>query len=68
MESGLRTSAPPGLGQRQPAQGIVQDGQRRFQIYTNDTGLQASIYAPIVVAYRNGSAVRLSDIARSSTA
>ena len=44
--------------------GIVQDGQRRFQIYTNDTGLQASIYAPIVVAYRNGSAVRLSDIAQ----
>jgi multidrug efflux pump len=44
--------------------GIVQDGQQRFQIYTNDTGLQASVYAPIVIAYRNGSAVRLSDIAQ----
>jgi multidrug efflux pump len=44
--------------------GIVQDGQRRFQIYTNDTGLQASVYAPMIVAYRNGAAVRLSDVAQ----
>jgi multidrug efflux pump len=44
--------------------GIVQDGARRFQVYTNDTGLQASNYGPIVVAYRNGSAVRLSDVAQ----
>jgi len=43
--------------------GIVQDSARRFQIYTNDTGLQASAFAPLVVAYRNGAAVRLSDIA-----
>jgi len=43
--------------------GIVQDGIRRFQIYTNDTGLQASVYAPLIIAYRDGSAVRLSDIA-----
>jgi multidrug efflux pump len=43
--------------------GIVQDGERRFQIYTNDTGLQASAYAPIIIAYRNGAPVRLSDIA-----
>jgi multidrug efflux pump len=43
--------------------GIVQDGQRRFQIYTNDTGLEAAAYAPLVIAYRNGAAVRLSDIA-----
>jgi multidrug efflux pump len=43
--------------------GIVQDGAQRFQIYTNDTGLQASAYAPIIIAYRNGAPVRLSDIA-----
>jgi len=43
--------------------GIVQDGERRLQIYTNDTGLQASVYAPIIIAYRNGAPVRLSDIA-----
>ncbi len=43
--------------------GVVQDGTRRFQIYTNDTGLEASAYAPLVIAYRAGAAVRLSDIA-----
>jgi multidrug efflux pump len=43
--------------------GIVQDSQTRFQIYTNDTGLQASAYAPVIIAYRNGAPVRLSDIA-----
>ncbi|HEY5072561.1 MAG TPA: efflux RND transporter permease subunit [Caulobacteraceae bacterium] len=44
--------------------GVVQDGQLRFQIYTNDTGLAAAAYAPLVIAYRNGDAVRLSDIAQ----
>ena len=43
--------------------GIVQDGERRLQIYTNDTGLQAAVYAPIIIAYRNGAPVRLSDVA-----
>ncbi len=44
--------------------GIVQDGHLRFQIYTNDTGLKAATFAPLVIAYRNGAAVRLSDIAQ----
>jgi len=43
--------------------GIVQDSNTRLQIYTNDTGLAAAAYAPVVVAYRNGAAVHLSDIA-----
>ncbi len=43
--------------------GIVQDGERRFQIYTNDNGVQAAFYAPLVIAYRKGAAVRLADIA-----
>ncbi len=43
--------------------GVVQDSARRFQIYTNDTGLKASVYAPLVIAYRKGAPVRLSDIA-----
>ena len=43
--------------------GLVQNGTLRFQIYTNDTALKASIYQPIVIAYRNGAPVRLSDIA-----
>ncbi|HEY5107097.1 MAG TPA: efflux RND transporter permease subunit [Caulobacteraceae bacterium] len=44
--------------------GVVQDGEQRFQIYTNDTGLTASAYAPLLIAYRKGRAVRLSDIAQ----
>ncbi len=43
--------------------GVIQDGERRFQIYTNDNGLQAAFYAPTVIAYRKGAAVRLADIA-----
>jgi len=43
--------------------GIVQDSNTKLQIYTNDNGLSAAAYAPVVVAYRNGAAVHLSDIA-----
>ncbi len=43
--------------------GVVQNDKLRFQIYTNDTGLTAAAYAPLLVAYRSGAAVRLSDIA-----
>ena len=43
--------------------GVVDDGQMRLQVYTNDAGSKAADYAPLLVAYRNGSAVRLSDIA-----
>jgi len=44
--------------------GVVQQNGLRYQIYTNDTGLAAADYAPLVIAYRNGNAVRLSDVAR----
>ncbi|HEV2363247.1 MAG TPA: efflux RND transporter permease subunit [Caulobacteraceae bacterium] len=44
--------------------GVVQNGVQSFQIYTNDTGLSAAWYAPLLVAYRNGQAVRLSDVAQ----
>ncbi len=43
--------------------GAIEDGARRFQLYTNDQARKAEEYAPLVVAYRNGSAVRLSDVA-----
>ena len=43
--------------------GIVQAGGRRLQIYTQTPGLRASDYAPMVVAWRNGAAVRLQDVA-----
>jgi multidrug efflux pump len=43
--------------------GVVQDGSQRLQIYSNDSGITAADYQPLVIAYRNGAAVRLSDIA-----
>ena len=46
--------------------GTIDDGNRRFQIYTNDQANVAADYAPLVIAYRNGAAVRLSDVAEVS--
>ena len=43
--------------------GIVSDGPQRLQIYTNDQGIVAADYRPLVIAWRNGSAVRLQDVA-----
>jgi len=43
--------------------GIVQDTAQRLQVYTNDSGVVAADYKPLVIAYRNGAAVRLSDVA-----
>ncbi|MBS0295105.1 MAG: efflux RND transporter permease subunit [Proteobacteria bacterium] len=43
--------------------GVIEGPERRWQIYTNDTGKVAADFAPLVVAFRNGSAVRLSDVA-----
>ena len=43
--------------------GDITDGNRRYQIYTNDQATKALDYAPLVIAYRNGAAVRLSDVA-----
>jgi len=43
--------------------GSVDDGNRHFQIYTNDQSTKPEDYRPLVVAYRNGAAVRLSDVA-----
>ena len=43
--------------------GTIDDGDRRYQIYTNDQAKAALDYAPLVIAYRNGAAVRLSDVA-----
>ncbi len=43
--------------------GAIEDGARRFQLYTNDQARKAAEYAPLIVAYRNGRAVRLTDVA-----
>jgi multidrug efflux pump len=42
--------------------GSVEDGDQHFQIYTNDQASHAAQYRPLVIAYRNGAAVRLSDL------
>jgi multidrug efflux pump len=43
--------------------GAIEEGGRRFQLYTNDQARQAADYRPLVIAYRNGGAVQLSDVA-----
>ena len=43
--------------------GTIDDGNSRYQIYTNDQSVKAADYSPLVIAYRNGAAVRLSDVA-----
>ncbi len=43
--------------------GAIEEGDNHFQIYDNDQASHAADYAPLVIAYRNGNAVRLSDVA-----
>jgi multidrug efflux pump len=43
--------------------GAIEQKDLHFQIYTNDQATTAADYLPLVVAYRNGAAVRLPDIA-----
>ncbi|HEY3814251.1 MAG TPA: efflux RND transporter permease subunit [Caulobacteraceae bacterium] len=43
--------------------GLIDGDQSRWQIYTNDQGRVAADFKGLIVAYRNGDAVRLSDIA-----
>jgi len=43
--------------------GAIEDGDLHFQLYTNDQASQAEQYRPLVIAYRNNAAVRLSDVA-----
>ncbi len=43
--------------------GAIEEGAHRYQLYTNDQASRASEYRPLVIAYRNGSAVQLADVA-----
>ncbi|KVC73216.1 multidrug efflux RND transporter permease subunit [Burkholderia ubonensis] len=43
--------------------GFVEDGGRQWQIGASDQAKQAADYLPLVVGFRNGAAVRLSDVA-----
>ena len=42
--------------------GDVEEGDRHWQIYANDQAQKARDYIPLIVTYRNGAAVRLSDL------
>src|SRR6266403_4839225 len=42
--------------------GTIEDENQRFQIYANDQARAADQYRSLVIAYRNGAAVRLSDV------
>lgn len=43
--------------------GYFNVGPQRYQLYTNDQAVDSAQYENLVVAYRNGQAVRLSDVA-----
>ncbi|MFL6415624.1 MAG: efflux RND transporter permease subunit, partial [Bryobacteraceae bacterium] len=45
------------------AKGSISDGTRNWLLNANDQLMRAAEYAPIIVRYRNGAAVRLSDVA-----
>ncbi|WP_213294800.1 efflux RND transporter permease subunit [Paraburkholderia sacchari] len=42
--------------------GDIEFGTRRYQLYTNDQASKASQYKDLVIAYRNGAGVKLSDV------
>ncbi|EPT8874587.1 multidrug efflux RND transporter permease subunit MdtC [Cronobacter dublinensis] len=44
-------------------QGAIEGAQQRWQLQTNDELKTAAEYAPLVIHYRNGAAVQLSDVA-----
>jgi multidrug efflux pump len=44
--------------------GALEIGERRYQLYSNDQARVAAEYNDLIVAWRNGSPVRLSDVAQ----
>jgi multidrug efflux pump len=46
--------------------GAIEAGPRRLQIYVNDTATTAADYRSLIIAYRSGAPVRLSDVATVS--
>jgi multidrug efflux pump len=48
--------------------GGVDFGERRYQIYVNDTATRAAQYQTLIVAYRDNAAVRLQDVGTVSDA
>jgi multidrug efflux pump len=48
--------------------GMIEDDERHWQILANDQAKKAADYLPVIVSYRDGAAVRLSDVADVSDA
>jgi multidrug efflux pump len=44
--------------------GSLEDGDRHWQVQANDQAKKAADYLPLIVAYRSGAAVRLTDLGR----
>jgi multidrug efflux pump len=44
--------------------GFLENETRYWQVQANDQAMKAAEYTPIIVAYRNGAAVRLGDVGR----
>jgi multidrug efflux pump len=44
--------------------GFLDDGERYWQVQANDQAKTAAEYVPIIVAYRNGAAIRIGDLGR----
>ena len=44
--------------------GTVENGERQWQVGANDQARVAAEYAPLILSYRNGAAVRLQDVAQ----
>src|SRR5215467_10201085 len=42
--------------------GDIETGDRHYQIYDNDQAMKAVEYRPLLIAYRNGAPVRLTDV------
>ncbi|MBI1907770.1 MAG: efflux RND transporter permease subunit, partial [Rhodocyclales bacterium] len=42
--------------------GAVDDGERHWQILANDQAKKAADYLPLIIAYRKGAAVRITDV------
>ena len=43
--------------------GALEVGERRYQLYSNDQARTAEEYRPLIIAWRNGAPVRLSEVA-----
>jgi multidrug efflux pump len=44
--------------------GFVEEGNKQWQIYTDDQASKAEQYMPLVISYRNGAPVQLKDVAQ----